>query len=78
MKKLKTLAELRCKKNMSQRKLAEKLNISCASIGMYESGKRVPSLNRAIEIARLFDVPVEEISFSNIDKEKRKKHRPIC
>lgn len=65
MKKLKTLAELRTENNMSQRELAEKLNISCGSIGMYESGKRTPPLNRAIEIAKLFNIPVEEIAFSN-------------
>lgn len=52
-------------KKMSQRKLAEKLKIGAGTIGMYESGKRQPSLNRAIEIAELFNVPVESISFSN-------------
>jgi len=34
---------------------------------MYESGKRTPPLNRAIAIAKLFNVPVETISFSNSD-----------
>lgn len=61
----KTLSALRNEKKMSQRKLAEKLKISAGTIGMYESGKRQPSLNRAIEIAELFNVPVESISFSN-------------
>lgn len=61
----KTLAILRAENNMSQRELAKKLNISSGAIGMYESGKRMPSLNRAITIAKLFNVPVETISFSS-------------
>lgn len=61
----KTLAILRAEKNMSQRALAKKLNISSGTIGMYESGKRTPPLSRAIEIAKLFNVPVESISFAS-------------
>lgn len=61
---LKTLAELRAELNLSQRDLAKKLNIQPGTIGMYESGKRTPPLSRAIEIAQLFSVPVEMISFS--------------
>lgn len=61
----KTLATLRSENNMSQRELAQKLHISPGAIGMYESGKRTPSLSRAITIAELFNVPVETISFSN-------------
>lgn len=61
----KTLANLREERHMSQRKLAEKLNVSCGTIGMYESGKRNPPLSRAIAMARLFDVPVESIIFSS-------------
>lgn len=59
-----TLAELRAGLNLSQRDLAKKLKIQPGTIGMYESGKRTPPLSRAIEIAQLFNVPVETISFS--------------
>ena len=60
----KSLAELRGEKKMSQRDLARKLGVSSATTGMYESGKRTPSLKKAILIARLFDVQVEDITFS--------------
>ena len=60
----KSLAELRGEKKMSQRDLARKLGVSSATIGMYESGKRTPSLKKAILIARLFGVQVEDITFS--------------
>lgn len=64
MNKAKTLAELRAENDLSQRDLAKKLKIQPGTIGMYESGKRTPPLSRAIEIAHLFDIPVEMISFS--------------
>ncbi len=60
----KSLAELRAEKKISQRDLAEALGVSSATIGMYESGKRTPPLKKAILIAKLFDVQVENISFS--------------
>lgn len=69
--KVKTLAELRAEKKLSQRDLAKELNIQPGTIGMYESGKRTPPLSRAIEIAKLFDVPVEMISFSTTNHIKK-------
>ncbi len=70
MEKLKTLAELRAEKNISQRELAERLHTSSGSIGMYECGKRTPPLNKAIEIAKFFGIPVEQISFSSVENEQ--------
>lgn len=61
----KTLASLRAENNLTQRDLAKILNISSGPVGMYESGKRTPSLNKSIEIAKIFNVAVESISFSS-------------
>lgn len=63
----KTLAELRAENNISQRDLAKKIGVSSAAIGMYESGKRTPPLKKAILIAKLFGVQVENLSFSKTD-----------
>lgn len=60
-----TLSVLRARRKMSQRELAEHLKVSSGTIGMYEIGRRTPPLNRAIQIAKFFDVPVESISFSS-------------
>ena len=60
-----TLAELRKEKHLSQKQLAEKLNVSIGTVGMWESGKRNPPLKRAMEVANYFCVPVESISFSS-------------
>lgn len=65
----KSLAVLRKENNMSQRELASKLNVSAGAIGMYESGKRTPPLNRAIKIAELFKVSVESIEFTSSEKD---------
>lgn len=77
----KTLAELREERGMTQRQLAEKLNISPGTIGMYETGKRNPPLSKAIKIAKLFNVPVENISFASnvhtISQEKLKRDKVV-
>lgn len=58
-----TLAELRKKKNLTQEQLAKALNISISAIAMYETGARVPRLQRAKQIAEFFQVPIQEINF---------------
>ena len=49
---------------MSESKSLAELGVSSATIGMYESGKRTPPLKKAILIAKLFDIQVENITFS--------------
>lgn len=70
MKKEKTipLSRLREAKGMSQKDLANELNVSIGLIGLYETGRRKPSFDRAMQIAKFFDLPVEKISFSNNQK----------
>lgn len=68
MKEIFTLTELRKKNHYSQKELAFRLQISPSTICMYETGKRVPSLNRAIEISKFFEVPVENIIFKKNKK----------
>lgn len=52
-------------KGLSQRELANALNFSAGIIGLYETGKRTPSLKNAKIIANYFDVALEDISFAN-------------
>lgn len=61
----KTLAELRREFKITQEELATKIGISKGAIGMYETGKRVPSLYRAKKIARFFGVKLEDLCFHN-------------
>lgn len=62
---MKSLSELRAERHMTQRDLANELHLTPGAIGMYETGKRTPTLHTAILIARYFDTHVENISFSN-------------
>ena len=52
---------LRAERNWSQQDLAERLEVSRQSVNAIETGKYDPSLPLAFRIARLFDLPIEQI-----------------
>ncbi|PKG23192.1 helix-turn-helix domain-containing protein [Niallia nealsonii] len=58
---LKTLQELRKKKNWSQQETADMLGIAKSTYAGYESGYREPSLRALIQIADLFNVSIDYI-----------------
>jgi putative transcriptional regulator len=52
---------LRAERNWSQADLADRLEVSRQSVNAIETGKYDPSLPLAFKLARLFDLPVEQI-----------------
>jgi len=52
---------LRAERNWSQEKLGKLLSVSRQTINAIENGKYDPSLPLAFKMARLFELPVEEI-----------------
>lgn len=48
-------------KNITQAELAELINVSRQTINTIESGKYVPSTVLALKMARVFEIPVEQI-----------------
>lgn len=50
------LSFLRCQAGLTQAQLGEKLNLSAGALGMYEQGRRMPSLSIIAEIADVFGV----------------------
>ncbi|RZK53195.1 MAG: transcriptional regulator [Pedobacter sp.] len=48
-------------KNITQAELAELIQVSRQTINTIESGKYVPSTVLALKMAKVFNVPVEEI-----------------
>ena len=56
-----TVKVQRAKLNLGQGELADKLGVSRQTIHSIESGKFVPSTVIALKMARVFNVPVEEI-----------------
>ncbi|MBQ9590824.1 MAG: helix-turn-helix transcriptional regulator [Butyrivibrio sp.] len=57
------LSVLRQSKGVSQRELASQVHVSPGTIGLYETGKRNPTLEIGLRIATFFDVPVDMIQF---------------
>ena len=59
------LKVLRAERDWSQADLAERLEVSRQSVNAIETGKYDPSLPLAFRIARLFELPIEQI-FSEV------------
>ncbi|MBA2283968.1 MAG: helix-turn-helix transcriptional regulator [Ktedonobacteraceae bacterium] len=55
------LKVLRAMRNWSQADLAERLDVSRQTVNALETNKYDPSLPLAFKIARLFQLPIEEI-----------------
>ena len=53
------IAALRREAGLSQAQLAQKLQISPSAMGMYEQGRREPSLQLIGELARIFGVSTD-------------------
>lgn len=61
------LKVLRAMRNWSQAELGMELDVSRQAINAIETGKHDPSLPLAFKIARLFDMPIEEIFDDQLD-----------
>lgn len=57
----KQLKELRLEKGLSQRELGKVLNVCNQTISFWETGSREPDLDTLLEIARYFEVTVDNL-----------------
>lgn len=55
------LKELRLENEMTQKDLAEKLQLSTISIRQYEQGSREPSIEKLLKLAVIFDVSLDDL-----------------
>lgn len=60
------LRYLREQKGFNQKELSDVLGMSQAAIGNWESGSRTPEIETIIELAKLFDVTIDEIVLKNL------------
>lgn len=70
------LAFYREKARLSQKSLAEELNIRQSAISEYESGKREPRVGVALKIFELFKKENEELIFSDLWGKKEELGKP--
>ena len=59
------LRVLRAEYEWSQAELADRLDVSRQTVNAIEKGKYDPSLPLAFKIAKLFEMPIEKIFFTN-------------
>ncbi len=55
----KNLKELRLEKKLTQKQLAQKLNVTEDSIGYWERGKSEPSISQIIQLSDIFEVTTD-------------------
>ena len=53
------IAALRRQASLSQAELAERLRISASAVGMYEQGRREPSVDTLVAMAHIFGVSTD-------------------
>lgn len=53
------IAKLRFERGLTQSQLAKRLHISSSTIGMYEQGRRTPSIDMLVELSRAFGVSLD-------------------
>ncbi len=53
------ISELRKDKKITQKELADIMNVSKGMISHYESGRNVPPLDLLIKLSKYFEVPVD-------------------
>lgn len=53
------ISQLRRERNMTQRELARRLNVSPSAVGMYEQGRRQPSADLIVAICQTFAVSTQ-------------------
>lgn len=56
------LRDLRVARGLTQRELADNVNLSCAAIGLYETGKRFPRRDQLEELADYFNVSIDYLT----------------
>lgn len=53
------IRQLRLGQNMTQKQVAKSLHLQPSTVGMYEQGRRMPSLGVVVAYAKLFSVSTD-------------------
>jgi len=63
---------------LSQSKLASLLNVSQATVGMWETGRREPSFEMLAAISKHLGVPASQLLGETVSTEKKEAAAPEC
>ena len=63
---------LRHRNGWSQAELAGRLHVSSSAIGMYEQGRREPSINILVALSKEFDVTIDYLVRGNLGVRMKK------
>lgn len=69
----KFIKEIRIKNNLTQKDLADRLGVTYQAVSKWENGKNIPDLSLMKEIAKIFNVDINEILDGERKNKKRKK-----
>ena len=58
-----SLKAARVNTGLTQKEAAKRLGVTVQSLSHYETGKRVPNIFQARDMATLYGVPIDEIIF---------------
>ena len=67
------IKKLRTDNNLTQKELAEKLNVTFQAVSKWENGKSVPDIAQLHEISKLFSIDISEILDGEIKTKKKKR-----
>ncbi len=65
---------LRKERGLTQEEIANELNVSRQTISNWETGSAQPTIDKAIELANLYDVSMDELVGKNIKSVKKVSH----
>lgn len=59
-----TLEAARVNAGLTQKQVCDAIDISLTTIGLWEHGDRMPTVDKAIKLAELYGVPLDCINFA--------------
>ena len=73
----KNILRIRLNRGLSQNRLAQDCGLSQAQVSLFESGRRLPSLDQFIRIARALDVPLQVLLGGTDCSDRELKHLAV-
>ena len=67
------IKKLRKDNNLTQKELADKLNVTFQAVSKWENGKSVPDIAQLHEISKLFNIDISDILDGELKTKKKKK-----